>query len=127
VAVFIRGFADSEGCVDKRGYIFILNTDLRLLTYVKELLRRLGIESTGPMLNQRGTIINDPRTWKKYSRNKDEYYIYIRASSNMNFYRYIGFTIRRKQMRLESYVKRTTRKPTPPPTISPIQHPQNNN
>jgi hypothetical protein len=39
----------------------------------------------------------------------------------------MGFTIRRKQMRLESYVKRTTRKPTPPPTISPTQHTQNNN
>ena len=26
VAAFIRGFADSEGCANKRGYIFILNT-----------------------------------------------------------------------------------------------------
>jgi hypothetical protein len=69
----------------------------------------------------------DPRTGKKYSRNKDEYYIYIQASSNTNFYRYVGSTIRRKQMRLENYVKRTTRKPTPPPTISPTQHTQNNN
>jgi intein-encoded DNA endonuclease-like protein len=34
VAAFLRGFADSEGCVDKRGYIFILNTNLRLLTYI---------------------------------------------------------------------------------------------
>jgi intein-encoded DNA endonuclease-like protein len=32
VAAFIRGFADSEGSVKKSGYIFILNTDLRLLT-----------------------------------------------------------------------------------------------
>jgi intein-encoded DNA endonuclease-like protein len=51
VAAFIRGFADSEGSVDKNGKIIIYNTDLRLLTYVKELLRRLGIESTRPMLN----------------------------------------------------------------------------
>ncbi|MDT7878147.1 MAG: LAGLIDADG family homing endonuclease, partial [Candidatus Caldarchaeales archaeon] len=48
VAAFIRGFADSEGSVDKNGHIFILNTDQRLPIYVKELLRRLGIESTGP-------------------------------------------------------------------------------
>jgi intein-encoded DNA endonuclease-like protein len=51
VAAFIRGFADSERCANKRGYIFILNTDQRLLIYVKELLRRLGIESTGPKLH----------------------------------------------------------------------------
>jgi intein-encoded DNA endonuclease-like protein len=127
VAAFLRGFADSEGSVNKRGYICIYNTDQRLLIYVKELLRRLGIESTGPMLNQRGTIINDPRMGKKYTHNKDCHRLHIRASSNMSFYRYVGFTITRKQIRLESYVKRTTRKPTPPPTISPTQHTQNNN
>jgi intein-encoded DNA endonuclease-like protein len=86
VAAFIRGFADSEGCVDKRGYIFIFNADLRLLTYIMNLLRRFNIESTGPRIHvRRGTIINDPETGKKYSRNKDEYYIYIRTSSNLNF------------------------------------------
>jgi intein-encoded DNA endonuclease-like protein len=119
VAAFLRGFADSEGCVDKNGYITIYNTDLRPLTYVKELLRRLGIESTGPRIHvRRGTIFYDPRMGKKYSCNKDVYVIYIRASSNINFYRYIGFTITRKQMRLESYVKRNTITPAPPPTIS---------
>jgi intein-encoded DNA endonuclease-like protein len=102
VAAFLRGFADSEGSVNKRGYICIYNTDQRLLIYVKELLRRLGIESTGPTLNQRGTIINDPRMGKKYTHNKDCHRLHIRASSNMSFYRYVGFTIRRKQMRLES-------------------------
>jgi intein-encoded DNA endonuclease-like protein len=120
VVAFIRGFADSEGCANKRGYIFILNTDQRLLTYIMDLLRRLGIESTGPRIHvRRGTIFYDPRTGKKYTHDKDVYVIYVRASSNMSFYRYVGFTIRRKQMRLESYIKRSTRKPTPPPTISP--------
>jgi intein-encoded DNA endonuclease-like protein len=115
VAAFIRGFADSEGSVDKNGHIFILNTDLRLLTYVKELLRRLGIESTGPKLHYlRGTVIHDPRTGKQYTHNKDAYVIYIRASSNTNFYRYVGFTITRKQARLENYVKRNTGAPTLP-------------
>jgi intein-encoded DNA endonuclease-like protein len=120
VAAFIRGFADSEGCANKRGYIYILNTDLRLLTYVKDLLRRLNIESMGPILKApRGTVIHDPRTGKQYMTKKDCYYIYIRASSNANFYKYIGFTIKRKQQRLEEYIRRTTSTPTPPPTISP--------
>jgi intein-encoded DNA endonuclease-like protein len=120
VAAFIRGFADSEGSVDKRGYIYIYNTDLRLLIYINELLRRLGIELTGPKISvQRGTVIHDPRTGKQYMAKKDCYYIYIRASSNANFYKYIGFTIKRKQQRLEEYIRRTTSTPTPPPTISP--------
>jgi intein-encoded DNA endonuclease-like protein len=119
VAAFIRGFADSEGSVDKRGYITIYNTDLRLLIYVRELLRRLCIESTGPIIQvRRGTIFYDPRTGKKYTHDKDVYVIYVRASSNTNFYRYVGFAMTRKQARLENYVKRNTRRPTPPPTIS---------
>jgi intein-encoded DNA endonuclease-like protein len=87
MAAFLRGFADSEGSVNKRGYIFILNTDQRLLTYIMDLLRRLGIESTGPIIHvRRGTIINDPERGKKYSRNKDCHRLHIRASSNMSYY-----------------------------------------
>jgi intein-encoded DNA endonuclease-like protein len=124
VAASLRGFADSEGSVNKRGCIFILNTDQRLLTYIMDLLRRFNIESTGPRIHvRRGTIINDPRTGKKYTHDKDVYVIYVRASSNMSFYRYVGFTIRRKQIRLESYVKRTTRMPTPPPNHFPANTP----
>jgi intein-encoded DNA endonuclease-like protein len=116
VAAFLRGFADSEGSVKKNGHITIYNTDLRLLTYVKELLRRLSVESTGPMLKaRRGTIIHDRRKGKQYMTKKDYYYIYIRASSNTNFYRYVGFTITRKQARLENHVnKRNTSTPTLP-------------
>jgi intein-encoded DNA endonuclease-like protein len=121
VAAFIRGFADSEGSVDKNGHIIIYNTDLRLLTYVKELLRRLSVESTGPMLKaRRGTIIHERRKGKQYMTKKDYYYIYIRASSNMSFYRYVGFTITRKQARLENHVnKRNTSTPTPQPFPNP--------
>jgi intein-encoded DNA endonuclease-like protein len=115
VAAFIRSFADSEGCVDKKGRIHIYNTDLRLLTYIKELLRRLGIDSADPKLHtRRGTIKRDPRTGRQYVAKKDVYVIYVRARSNTNFYRYVGFTITRKQRRLEEYVKNKT---TPPPTF----------
>jgi len=118
VAAFLRGFADSEGCVDKNGYITIYNTDQRLLTYIMDLLRRLGIESTGPRIHvRRGTIFYDPRMGKKYTHNKDVYVIYVRASSNINFYRYVGFAITRKQARLENYVKRNTGAPTRRPAL----------
>jgi intein-encoded DNA endonuclease-like protein len=101
VAAFIRGFADSEG------YIRIHNTDYRLLEYVKELLKRLGIESTGPWhKRQQGKTFYDPKTMKRYRHNNEVYYIYIRADSNINFYKNIGFTIGRKQRHLENYVKK---------------------
>jgi intein-encoded DNA endonuclease-like protein len=109
-----------------RGYISIYNTDLRLLTYINDLLRRLGIESTGPMLKaRRGTIFYDPRRRKKYTRNKDVYVICIRVSSNTNFYRYVGFAMTMKQARLENYVKRNTGAFTLPQPFP--NHPQNNN
>jgi hypothetical protein len=63
---------------------------------------------------RRGTISYDPRMGKQYTHNKDAYVIYIRASSNMRFYRYVGFAITRKQAWLENYVKRNTGAPTLP-------------
>ena len=107
LAAFLRGFVDSEGHVSKSGYIYILNTDYKLLEYVKDLLKRLGIESTGPWPERRqAKTFCDPKTMKRYRHNKEVYYIYIRADSNINFYKNISFTIRRKQRRLENYVKK---------------------
>jgi intein-encoded DNA endonuclease-like protein len=106
MAAFLRGFADAEGSVDKNGHIIIYNTDLRLLTYFQGLLRRFGIESTGPRVCiPAGSLIKiDPITGKIYTTKKDCYYIRIRSYSNVNFYNHIGFTILRKQERLERYV-----------------------
>jgi intein-encoded DNA endonuclease-like protein len=105
-AAFLRGFSDSEGCVNKNGYITISNTDYELLEYVKDLLQRLGIETTGPRptRSRQGTVARFHNG--SYKRRKDGYYIYIRADSNINFYKNIGFTIKRKQRRLGNYVKK---------------------
>ena len=43
---------------------------------------------------------------KRYKHNKDGYYIYIKTCGSINFYKNIGFTIRRKQRCLENYVGR---------------------
>jgi intein-encoded DNA endonuclease-like protein len=107
MAAFIRGFADSEGYVNKRGVIYISNTDYELLEYVKDLLKRLGIESTGPWPKRlQGKTFYDPKRMKRYTYKKECFHIYIGAGSNINFYKNIGFTIRRKQRRLENYVKK---------------------
>jgi intein-encoded DNA endonuclease-like protein len=107
IAAFLRGLFDSEGYVNKNGYITLYNTDYEVLVYAQRLLRRFGIESTGPWLHvQKGTIMHDHRTGKQYKANEDCYYVYIRAESLPKFYRYVGFTIRRKQKRLEDYLRR---------------------
>jgi len=108
-AAFLRGLFDSEGHVSKRGYIILYNTNYEVLAYAQKLLkRRFGIETTGPWPHvQKGTTMHDPRTGKQYKTNEDCYYIYIKAESLPKFYRHIGFTIRRKQKRLEEYLRRT--------------------
>jgi intein-encoded DNA endonuclease-like protein len=107
-AAFLRGLFDSEGHVSKRGCIILYNTNYEVLVYAQRLLRKFGIESTGPWPHkQKGTTIHDPRTGKQYKANKDCYYIYILAKSLPKFYRHIGFTVRRKQKRLEEYLRRT--------------------
>ena len=119
MAAFLRGFADSEGSVDKSGPIYIVNTDLVLLMYVKDLLQRLGVVATGPRPKTRqGGVFHDPLTGKRY---KDCYYLRIRVSSNITFYRKVGFTIRRKQERLENYIKRRPAKPPSPLLTSPYR------
>jgi intein-encoded DNA endonuclease-like protein len=107
-AAFLRGLFDSEGYVSKEGYIYLHNTNYEVLVYAQKLLRkRFGIESTGPWPHvQKGTTIHDHRTGKLYKTNEDCYYIYIPTESLLNFYRYVGFTIRRKQKRLEDYLRR---------------------
>jgi intein-encoded DNA endonuclease-like protein len=112
IGMFLRGFFDSEGSVSKSGYITATNTNHELLTYVQRLLKRFGIESTGPDLKHpKGSIMYCPRTGKPYRRKEDSYTIYILAEGNERFYRYVGFTIQRKRVRLENYLRRMKWRP----------------
>jgi len=107
ICTFLRGFFDSEGSIDKDGEIQVYNTDKSLLEYIKELLHRLGIKTTGPKRSTKaGTPIKNPKTGKTYFARKDVYYLYICAESRLRFYQLIGFTIKRKQQRLEEYLIR---------------------
>jgi intein-encoded DNA endonuclease-like protein len=106
-AAFLRGLFDSEGHISERGYITIHNTDYEVLVYAQKLLwRYFGIEATGPWPDKKkGTIIYDRGKMREVK--KDRYYLYIGAESLPKFYRFIGFTIRRKQKRLEEFLRRT--------------------
>jgi len=100
---FLRGLFDSEGYVNKIGYVLIYNTDLTLLDYVKRLLLTLKIEATGPHLHTgtgEGTLLHNKKTGKTYYRRKNLYYLYIKASSLERFAVLIGFSIKRKMNKL---------------------------
>jgi len=107
-AAFLRGLFDSEGSVYEKGYIKLINSNYELLTYAQKLLwTYFGIKSTGPFLHTpKGRTMISPTNRKTYKTNKDCYYIYIGAGSLPKFYRYVGFTIRRKQKRLEDYLRK---------------------
>jgi intein-encoded DNA endonuclease-like protein len=107
VASFLRAMFDGDGFMHKSQRILMLhNTNKELLIYAKYLLKKyFGIEATGPHLAKRkGSIIHSPNG-KIYKISQDYYYIYIRAKSLPTFYKYIGFTIKRKQRRLIKAIK----------------------
>ncbi|MEM1979893.1 MAG: LAGLIDADG family homing endonuclease [Candidatus Caldarchaeum sp.] len=112
VGAFIRGFFDAEGIVRKDGTMTVVNTDFNLLLYVRDLLRKINVETTSePKLHTpAGTSVRG-RNGKVYKTRKDLYYLQIRKSSNENFYDMVGFTIDRKRKRLEEYLRRRKSRP----------------
>ena len=99
-AAFLRGFFDSEGCVDKSGSITASNCDIDLLKYVQYLLSKcFGIGTTGPHLQSRkGSLIT--RRGRTYRRNSDCFSIRVRNRFRLRFLERIGITIHRKSGRL---------------------------
>ncbi|GBC70912.1 hypothetical protein HRbin02_00685 [Candidatus Calditenuaceae archaeon HR02] len=120
ISMFLRGFCDSEGCVSEDGTITVYNADYKLLTYVIYLLERIGIETTQrePRINRRvGRLFRDTRSGKLYKSRKNVYYIEIWRGFNKRFYEKVGFTIERKRIRLEEYLRRRGLIPTTSPSL----------
>ncbi|MEM1575497.1 MAG: LAGLIDADG family homing endonuclease [Nitrososphaerota archaeon] len=103
VSAFLRALFDGEGSIyvsrkRSRRILMLFNTNIELLNYAKYLLKKyFDIDATGPYLARKGGEILRFPNGKVVKTKKDYYYIYIRAKSLLNFYKYIGFTIRRKQ------------------------------
>lgn len=100
ISAFIRGLADAEGAVDKRGRIHIANTYRALIEYVAGLLARLGIHAR-----------IDEKRWKERmfviegrvaTRRRTTFYILeiSRRNDVVRFRELVGFAIARKQERL---------------------------
>jgi intein-encoded DNA endonuclease-like protein len=118
MAMFLRGFFDSEGSVNKHGYVTVANSNYELLLYVQKLLlKRFGIETSWPRpTTKQGTTFYNPLRGKVYEHKKDVYVLYVSKQCNVRFYYYVGFTILRKRARLEDYLRRM-RIPIPTPFI----------
>jgi intein-encoded DNA endonuclease-like protein len=96
---FIRGFADSEGCIYMRRYknrkaaieggISLANNNLNLLKFIAELMAEMGIKTSFTQ--------HKCGTW------------YLRTSNKESFFRYcqiIGFSIKRKMRRAKEIMEK---------------------
>lgn len=101
-AAFLRGFFDPEGSV-YRSSLKVSNGDLDKLLLVCSLLNALGIQSTGPHLSQEKGGMKMIKG-RMCNINKDSYYVYVRAGSVGKFRERIGFSIFRKQARLDDAI-----------------------
>lgn len=116
-AGFIKGFFDSEGSIscgkhgswNKVWYIQCSNNNINLLDTVKQLLSVLGIDSAMSLRGRKGFKIT--RKEKTYYKNKDVYSLSIPSKHHHKFARLIGFTIKRKQDRLNELIATRQEKP----------------
>lgn len=97
--MFLRGFYDSEGCVDiDMKEIKISNNNKQLLQFCKDLLLDLGIES-----NKIGIVVRKGTPYKFSEKdsgitNFDNYNFNIYRKENfIKFRDFVGFSIKRKQ------------------------------
>jgi intein-encoded DNA endonuclease-like protein len=105
IASFLRALFDGDGSIHvkirgrKRGRaLWLYNTNKELLIYAKYLLKKyFDIDASGPHLaTRKGSIMYFPNG-KITKTTQDYYYIYIPTRSLLNFYKHIGFSIKRKQ------------------------------
>ncbi|WP_324736059.1 LAGLIDADG family homing endonuclease [Thermococcus sp. SY098] len=107
---FLRGFFDSEGYVfvdkhnPRRAYVSVSNYDRDVLEFCQKLLDNLEIHSQIWIMRKAGapSIIRGEQYF--YKENFYELRIY-RVESVRNFAFNIGFTIRRKQIKLNNFLK----------------------
>lgn len=108
---FMRGFFDAEGCINikyqkNRIYprIFLTNSDINLINYVKNYLKRKGIRSSIQINTKRGKekiILN-----KKTKTTKDCYNLSIENLEGVKkFADEINFTVNRKKTKLNNIIR----------------------
>jgi|GEM_PF-2156018 len=114
-AEFLRGFFDSDGGAHKgrnKMSIYASNTNKELLIYVRNLLLNLDIFSTILLCHKEGDT--RPFRGRIVQSKKDCHQLVISGQRGFsNFYKHIGFSIRRKQSVLQEIIIKITT-PRPP-------------
>jgi len=111
-AYFLRAIFDSEGSIyvkikgrKRKRQLCLYNTNEKLLRYIQYLLKKFfDIDSTLHLSRRSGCIKRFPNG-KDAKTTKNYYLLYIHAKSLLNFYKHIGFTIKRKQQTLIKAIK----------------------
>ncbi len=117
---FLRAFFDAEGSISRldnnRVDLRVANTYLELLMYIKTLLEKLGVETTGPHIQNSKDLLIDPKTGKVYQRKKVRYFLLVRVRTKnlLTFYNEVGFAIPRKMEGLEEHLRRRGKLPPTP-------------
>ncbi|MEM1575803.1 MAG: LAGLIDADG family homing endonuclease [Nitrososphaerota archaeon] len=112
-SAFLRALFDGEGCMFTKRYpkkyirtLRLYSTDKELLNYAKFLLEKyFNINTTGPHLERKSGEVKHFPNGRITKTTKDFYYLYIRTNSLLNFYKFINFSIKRKQQRLIEAIK----------------------
>jgi len=107
---FLRGFFDSEAYVfvdrynPRRAYVSASNYDKKVLEFCQELLDELDIHSKIYLSREKGTPVRIRGKFYRYTQNFYELRIY-RRKSVAKFTLDIGFTIQRKQEKLQPFLE----------------------
>lgn len=103
---FLRGLFDAEGGVSRNEYcVSLTNTDLKLLEYARELLRRRSIRTSIRLSHPAGYASFGEG--KKIVSRKNVYQLRVRnRNSVLEFSKQVGFSIGRKKERLVGLVRR---------------------
>ena len=117
-AKFLKGFFDSEGSIHssqtngwaKQWAIECTNNDVELLDIVERLMLKIGIESTRVLSSKKGTPVPFEGQRMCY-KTKDVFKLIIPSRHHHKFARLIGFTIKRKQDRLDELISTTKEMP----------------
>ncbi len=102
----IRGFFDAEGSITNNPPIIIAcNTRLDIIRLFQRLLSKISIKSNISQ-RYRDLIMECPKTGKIYLRNTNVIYCLKITHINeiMKYFNMVGFTIKRKQYKLESII-----------------------
>jgi len=68
-------------------------------------MNTLGIPTSGPYLcRNRGKSFISPTNGRTYQRKKDYYVLTMSSKANLTYYKKVGFSINRKQRKLEEYL-----------------------